>query len=254
MPRPRRFRHSSFDILSSFVIRNSSLTPVGCPMSDNEWREKTRALAVQLMRNLGLEPDPWQREVLEGGHPRLLLNCCRQAGKSTVVAILALAEALFFPARKVLLLSRSHRQAQELYRLAADFFRRLPNRPDARLTADELELGNKSRILCLPCREETIRGYAHVDLLVIDEAARVPDLLYRALRPMLAGPDGRLICLSTPYGRRGFFYEAWANGGADWKRIEVPASQVPRIKPEFLAEERRQTSASWFRQEYECSF
>ena len=49
------------------------------------------------MRNLGLEPDDWQVTVLESGHPRLLLNCCRQAGKSTVVAILGLVEALFVP-------------------------------------------------------------------------------------------------------------------------------------------------------------
>jgi hypothetical protein len=51
---------------------------------------------VLLMRQLGLEPDPWQVEVLEGGHSRLLLNCC-QAGKSTVVAPLGLVEALFVP-------------------------------------------------------------------------------------------------------------------------------------------------------------
>jgi hypothetical protein len=53
----------------------------------------TRPLAVNIMRSLGLEPDPWQVEVLEAGHPRLLLNCCRQAGKSTALAMLALAEA-----------------------------------------------------------------------------------------------------------------------------------------------------------------
>jgi hypothetical protein len=34
------------------------------------------------MRNLGLDPDPWQIEVLQGGHPRLLLNCCRQTKQS----------------------------------------------------------------------------------------------------------------------------------------------------------------------------
>src|SRR5262245_35206401 len=107
-------------------------------MSDHAFRERARSLAVHVMRGLGLEPDPWQRDVLEGGHPRLLLNCCRQAGKSTAVAVLALVEALFVPASKILLLSRSHRQAQELYRLAAGFYRRLHNPPPARLTADEL--------------------------------------------------------------------------------------------------------------------
>jgi hypothetical protein len=66
--------------------------------------------------------------------------------------------------------------------------------------------------------------------------------------------QGRLICLSTPDGKRGFFHEAWANGGADWHRIEVPADKVPRITSAFLAEERPALAESCFRQEYLCQF
>jgi len=50
---------------------------------------RPRASAAEIMTNLGLEPDPWQLEVLDGTYQRLLLNCCRQAGKSTTVAMLA---------------------------------------------------------------------------------------------------------------------------------------------------------------------
>ena len=135
------------------------------------------------------------------------------------------------PATKVLLVSRSHRQSTELFRIVTDFYRRLGSPLQERQTAEELQLTNLSRIVCLPCREETIRGYSHVSLLIIDEAARVPDDLYRAVRPMLAVSDGRLICLSTPYGKRGFFHDAWANGGDDWARIEVPAERIGRISP-----------------------
>jgi phage terminase large subunit-like protein len=184
------------------------MTPSSAP-------SEPRPPAVRLMRSLGLEPDPWQLEVLEAGHPRLLLNCCRQAGKSTVVALLGLAEALFVPLTKVLLVSRSFRQSAELFRIVTDFYRRLGTPLVQRQTQEELQLTNMSRVVCLPCREETIRGYSHVSLLIIDEAARVPDDLYRAVRPMLAVSNGRLICLSTPYGKRGFFYNAWANGGDD---------------------------------------
>jgi hypothetical protein len=206
------------------------------------------------MRSLGLEPDPWQVEVLEAGHPRLLLNCCRQAGKSTAVALLGLTEAVFVPFTKVLLVSRSFRQSAELFRIVTDFFRRMGAPLRERQTQEELQLSNFSRIVCLPCREETIRGYSNVSLLVIDEAARVPDDLYRAVRPMLAVSDGRLICLSTPRGKRGFFHDAWAQGGDDWARIEVPAARIPRISAEFLARERRGLGESWYRQEYCCSF
>ncbi len=55
----------------------------------------------------------------------------------------------------------------------------------------KIELANGSRILCLPGEEATIRGFSP-NLLVIDEASRVPDDLYRAVRPMLAVSQGRL--------------------------------------------------------------
>jgi hypothetical protein len=157
------------------------------------------------------------------GHKQLLLNCCRQAGKSTTVAVLSLLEAVGNPGTKVLLLSRSFRQSQELFRQVVEYHERLGSKFLAGKTAHELRLENFSRIVCLPCREETIRGYSNVGLLVIDEASRVPDDLYRAVRPMLAVSNGRIVCLSTPYGKRGFFYHAWARGGDDWHRSEVPA-------------------------------
>ncbi|HMF10714.1 MAG TPA: hypothetical protein VKE94_00360, partial [Gemmataceae bacterium] len=111
-----------------------------------------------------------------------------------------------------------------------------------------------SRIVSLPCQADTIRRYANVQVLIIDEAARVPDNLYRPVRPMLATSGGPLVCLSTPNGRHGFFHEEWTNGGPGWHRIEVPASQVPRISAEFLEDERRALGEQWFRQEYCCSF
>jgi hypothetical protein len=121
---------------------------------------------------------------------------------------------------------RSLRRSTELFRIVTDFYQRIGSPCKLRQTAEELQLSNFSRVVCLPCREDTIRGYSHVTLLVIDETARVPDDLYRAVRPMLAVSNGRLICLSTPSGKRGFFHDAWARGGDDWARIEVPASRI----------------------------
>src|SRR5438477_9644368 len=94
---------------------------------------------VTIMRRLDLEPDPWQVEVLEAGHPRLLLNCCRQAGKSTVVAMLALVEAVFIPFTKVLLVSRSLRQSKNLFDIITDFHRRLKSPMVKRQTSSELQ-------------------------------------------------------------------------------------------------------------------
>jgi hypothetical protein len=117
-----------------------------------------------------------------------------------------------------------------------------------------LELANGSRIITLPGTEKTIRGYSNVALLLVDEATRVEDALFYAVQPMLAVSGGTIVMLSTPYGKRGEFYEAWAHGGDSWERYMVPATQVSRITPEFLAEQRRSWPEFVYRQEYLCSF
>ncbi|MEJ7569017.1 MAG: hypothetical protein WKF41_12210 [Gaiellaceae bacterium] len=61
------------------------------------------------------------------------------------------------------------------------------------------------------------------------------------------------MALSTPFGSRGWWFDAWRSEN-QWERYEVPATEVPRISPGFLAEE-RETLGSWFfSQEYECRF
>jgi hypothetical protein len=193
--------------------------------------------------------------VLRSAAGRLLFLCSRQSGKSLTAAALALRESLLGPGSLVLLLSPTLRQSGELFR---DKFLRLYNalgRPVAvtQESALQLTLANGSRVVSLPGEEGTIRGFSGVRLLVIDEAARVPDDLYRAVRPMLAVSRGRLVCLSTPFGRRGWFFEEW-HGALAWERVRVTARQCPRIAPEFLAEEERALGPRWFGMEYLCEF
>ena len=105
-------------------------------------------------------------------------------------------------------------------------------------------------MVALPGSEATIRGYSAAALIIEDEAARVPDNLYRAVRPMLAVTDGRLILMSTPYGKRGHFYEEWEFGKKLWEQVRITADNCPRITPAFLAGERASLGDLWFRQEY----
>jgi hypothetical protein len=197
----------------------------------------------------GFSLDGWQKRALRSPAGRLLLNCCRQSGKSTVAALLALWTALYCRGSLSLLVSPSLRQSSELFKSVLGFYQ---GEPDAE-SALRLELENGSRILSLPGSERTVRGYSGVDLLVIDEAARVEDDLYRAVRPMLAVSGGRLLALSTPFGQRGWWFEAWQSGD-QWERYQVTAEQCPRIAPEFLEEERRELGEQWYLQEYFCIF
>jgi hypothetical protein len=153
------------------------------------------------------------------------------------------------------MLSPSERQSGELFAKATSFFRALGRPlPTTKETERAVTLGNESRIISLPGSEHTIRGYSGASLLILDEAAYTSDALLKAVTPMLAVSRGRLIGLSTPAGKRGWFSDHWHDGGSDWRRIRVPATDCPRISQEFLEVERRTLGERWFRQEYECSF
>jgi len=114
-------------------------------------------------------------------------------------------------------------------------------------------LENGSRIVSLPGSERTVRGLASVDLIILDEAARVDDDLLAATRPMLAVSNGSLFALSTPAGKRGWFYEQWLRG-VGWQRISIKSTDCPRIDPEFLQQEREALGPMLFGQEYLCEF
>jgi hypothetical protein len=194
-----------------------------------------------------------QELALLGGR-RGIVNCTRQWGKSTVMAAKAVHRAYSGAGRLVLALAPCARQSGEFLRKAEEFVRRLGIRP--RGDGDNemsILFPNGSRIVGLPGSERTVRGFSNVSLMLFDEAARVPDELYRAMRPTLATGDGDLWLMSTPNGQRGFFWEEWERGGEEWARIRVTGEECSRISRRFLEEERAKGDA-WYRQEYGAEF
>jgi len=204
----------------------------------------------------GFDADQWQRAALSSSSKQMLLLCSRQSGKSTVTALLALHEALYHEASLVLLLAPAQRQSQELFLKLKTHLNALASLPVSIVEESSLRItfSNGSRVVTLPGDEKTIRGYSGVRLLICDEAARVPDSLYYAVRPMLAVSGGRIILLSTPFGKRGFFYREWGEGGEAWHRLKITARECPRISADWLEAERRAIGDWWFAQEYECQF
>jgi hypothetical protein len=207
---------------------------------------------VVFVQSLGIEPDPWQSEVLRSDSRRIILNCARQTGKSTITAIMVLHHAYYTPNALVLVVSHTLAQAKETFSKVKHFYRQLGRPiPLTTDTVDRLELANKSRIISLSGQHpNSLRGFSSPTLLVIDEAAQVLDETYdEALRPMLAASNGRIVLLSTPHGKRGFFYQAWEDEST-WLRVKINAHECPRISKEFLDEEKKSKPEWLFKQEY----
>lgn len=220
-------------------------------------RKANTAIAIDhslLMVKAGLNPDPWQADILRSRYPAVMLNCHRQAGKSAVMAAAAVIESQYYAPSVTLVLCPSERQSKELFHTAIGMWETLGAKilPET-LNTTSVEFASGSRIIALPSTEKNIRGFSSVALLIIDEASRVGDDLYNSVKPMLAVSNGRIALLSTPFGKRGFFHKEWTEGFG-WHRVKVTADQCPRISSNFLTGEKRSLPDAWYRQEYMCEF
>jgi hypothetical protein len=211
--------------------------------------------AVELFEQAIGEPDDWQADLLQSDARQAILNCGRQSGKSTTISVLAVDTMCRQRNALVLVTSGSMRQSKELLRSVRAVHATLDQgaravRPDSTV---RLQLSNGSRAIALPSSAATVRGWAKASLVICDEAAYQHDNLYRAVRPMLAVSGGKIVLASTPFGKRGFFYEAWQSD-AEWLKIAIAAERNPRITSAFLEDERRSMGDMWYSQEYQGAF
>jgi hypothetical protein len=185
---------------------------------------------------------------------RVIALTHRQAGKTSAAAV-GLAHTMVWrrPGGTNLILCPTQRQSAELIhnlrgrlldagqKLAVD-------------NAFSLALPGGSRCLGLPGADDAgIRGLSIDGDCVIDEAARVSDILYEAARPMLVRHTNtaRLVLLSTAWTRSGFFHGIWTEGDPqDWVKIEARVDACRHISKQDLDREKRSMSRTAFAREY----
>lgn len=199
-------------------------------------------------------PDHWQIEAIESTSRKVLLNCSRQSGKSSTVAAIGLHTALFTPGALVLIVSPAERQSVETIRKVKDLMARLPDRPEILAESmTQIEFVNRSRVVALPGTQSTIRGYSGVNLLILDEARWIEDSIIAAVTPMTATVAGRIVGLSTPGLKAGWYWNQWTYGRG-WHRIKATVYDCPRIDRDFVEDERHGMTPAQFAAEYECEF
>lgn len=232
-----------FDVFSNYLTGGDGL-------------EDIRQNPDTIFHKAGMSPDPWQQDLLRSNHPLIAVCVARQCGKTQVTSAVVLKTALLEPGTLSLIIAPSLRQSVDfLQQKLAPLWRSLgcPLKSSTPPSQTKLVLSNGSTILAMPGEEQTIRGISKVSLLVVDEAARVPDTLFHAVSPMVQMANGRIIMLSTPWGMRGVFWQIWSKE-PDWKKIMIQATDCPRWTPEALARERRMKGERFYRQEFACSF
>jgi phage FluMu gp28-like protein len=226
-----------------------------------------RSSVAQMLLRLaghGLTLYGWQRRFIDDSSRFRILLKPRGAGATFTIALEALTNALLKPKTTTILLSYSLRQSLEIFRHVKELLEKissntvklngLPYRLQHTTGQRSTMLGNGSRIISLPNNPETLRGY-RADNLYVDEAALFRDdfRIRTAVMFTTVARQGRVVLASTPKGKRGWFYTAWA-GEQGWSKHLVTLGECPHISKEDVEGLRRVMSDLEWRQEMECEF
>jgi hypothetical protein len=216
-------------------------------------------------KSCGFNPDPYQADALISKERRRLFLWGRRCGKTATCAILALWTAMFRKDSSVIIISPTLPQSKEMLREVRFWYTKYAeHHPKSkyisceRMRTDEVVFTHGGRILCRPATSASIKGYG-ADLLIVDEAARVPDqLLTQDITPFLATTGGSIILISTPWSIGNAFHKAYTTSLQDpplWKLYgPVRSDQCSRVDLNYLAEEKQWLPKMWYEQEYEAKW
>jgi hypothetical protein len=203
---------------------------------------------------LGFTPSPKQAEVLDHSAQRLILNCARQWGKSTVIALKSLYVAVHAPNTTIVVLAGAEDQAGLLIDKVVDAAAALQLASKrVRGRTHSIELTNGSKVYAITHSARTALGHT-ADILVVDEAAVVKDEVIAAFLPALARRNGKIWMLSTPNGETGLFYNIWHDENLKhWHRVKATIDDVTYVSREFL-DEYIKLAGPRLQQDFYCEF
>jgi phage FluMu gp28-like protein len=216
-------------------------------------------------KQLGFDPWDHQKIFLQDAMVRTrVVRKSRQVGMTTAIAYEAVWKAFNSPHRTILIISPGLRQSLiPMKRIHAVIESTPQLGAKVRFKSkDEIQLHNGSSILALPNNPDRIRGYA-ADDIYLDEAAHFlnDEPIMRAVEPMRTAKRGTITIISTPFGKRGLFWNAYNNAlQSKESNIDVrcydffPSTINPKITKAMLDSKRQDLSEIEFKQEYYAEF
>ena len=136
-------------------------------------------------------------------------------------------------------------------------------------TKSSITLNNGSKIIARPVgiAGDAFRGFTG-DVLIADEASRMPEMMWIAAKPTLLTTGGEIWMCSTPFGKKGYFYDCFLNKNNRFTVFHVSSEEVIKNRPisdvwteqrkeesmRFLEEEKKDMSELRYAQEYLAQF
>lgn len=194
----------------------------------------------------------------------MILNWSRQCGKSTFAEI-ACIESLCKVGKFSAYITPSYKHGQKVY---AELMKYLePLKIVKKSNASDLRIESIfGTVLQFFSGEAptSIRGNTISDILIIDEAAYFPDILsngediwYNVIQPTTKVRCKKIIMISTPAGKRGFFFNFYnkaLNGKDGYFCMTRTIYDDKLASEEYIKDMKESTPSKFFAQEYECIF
>lgn len=224
-----------------------------------------------------MQLDDWQKEILE--HVGNLLLCTgRQNGKTTILSRKICKYLLENAGSRIIVASLTEDQAKLIIVMVLDYLEKNHKneiaKGKAKPTQNKVTLKNKSSVIARPVGNtgDAIRGFT-ADVLVLDEVSRFNELILESAKPTLFSTGGEIWMASTPYGKKGYFYEMFHEWELDpekahFKVWHVNSEQVAHNRVicdtwteqrraealAFLEQEKKSKSRTYYGQEYLAMF
>lgn len=229
------------------------------PLTRNDLRRSRTSARVFAEILTGAPLWAHQVEVAESDARYRCILAGRRAGKSRLLAVLALWSAFRRPGTSVVVVSVGEVAA---LRVLADVASLCRSPLLAGSVTDELKstvrLSNGSTIASFPASMRQIRGIG-ADLLIVDEAAFVPRDIWSAAFPAVADrvrAGGKVVLASTPWPVADSWFREWHQRGMDGDPLvrswHWPSSVNPRIGDAELADMRAGMTAEEYEREIEA--
>ena len=193
----------------------------------------------------------------------LVLNFSRQSGKTTLCEIL-LIETLVKSKTNCAYISPSFAQGKKVFREIVNLLSQTQLIAKKNSTDLTISLINGSFLQFFTAMNPTaIRGQTISGLLVIDEAAYLPEttpdgqlLWSMVIQPITKAKKPKIIFVSTPNGKSGIFYEKYLQGinSQTTRTIECNIYEDTTISKEDIDELKATTPPLAWQQEFECKF
>ena len=213
--------------------------------------------------------DDWQEEILKA-EGNILLCTGRQVGKTTIFAAKAAERLVNQKNCRIVAVSLTEDQAFLMRFMVEDYLKKnykayLKVPKKKKPTKNKINLNNGSSYIVRPVGNtgDAVRGFT-ADVLIVDEAAYMPELMWIAAKPTLLTTGGDIWLCSTPHGKKGYFYECFENKAGRFKVWHISSEEVITERPitegwtetkrveamKILEEEKKEMSELQYAQEY----